>query len=69
MKKINKPKRRLLWDGEAECITEHGSSNEAFGVKIDAFIYDSKNIRKLKRWLISAERWIENKEKYKGRGF
>lgn len=63
-----KPKKISLYDGEAECVTEIPEWNEAFGINIYAFIYDSKSTRKLIKFLNKALVWIENKEKYKKRG-
>jgi hypothetical protein len=62
-----KPKRKHLWDGHAECLSEdydaHGGG--AFGVEIECFLYDAKNVRKLIRWLHNAEKWMTAKELYR----
>lgn len=63
-----KPKKIVLWDGDAQCHSEdyddHGGG--AFNVQVDcASLYDSKNIRKLIKWLEKAEKWMAHKEKYK----
>lgn len=57
-----KPKKLQLWDGEAECKTEEPVFNEAYGIDIQAFLYDEKQIDKLIIWLIKAKNWINNKE-------
>lgn len=66
--KTNKPKKINLYDGSAECMSESMILNEAFGVQIDGFLYDSESVRKLIKFLEKALVWIEHKEKYLGNG-
>lgn len=66
--KINKPKRISLYDGSAECVSESMILDEAFGVQVDGFLYDSKSVRRLIKFLQKALNWIEHKEKYLGKG-
>lgn len=66
--KINKPKKVVLYDGTAECLSESMILNEAFGVQIDGFLYDSKSVKRLIKFLEKALVWTEHKEKYLGRG-
>lgn len=66
-----KPKKIILWDGSAECVSEdyddHGGG--AFNVRVDAdALYDAKNVRKLIKWLEKAEKWLAHKEQYIPRG-
>lgn len=63
-RKARKPKDINLWDGGAECVTEEfdDKGGGAFGVNIHAFIYDSKNVKRLIEWLPKALAWIEAKE-------
>jgi hypothetical protein len=58
------PSDLKLFDGSAECLPEEydDMGGGSYGVQINAFIYDSKDIKKLKRWLEKAERWIVRKE-------
>lgn len=65
---MKKPKEIYLYDGRAECRSESLIFNEAFGVEIDCFIYDSNGVKKLMKFLEKALLWIEHKEKYLGRG-
>ncbi len=65
---MRKPKEVSLYDGRAECVSESIVLEEAFGVDIQAFLYTSKDVRKLITFLINAEKWIANKELYKGCG-
>jgi len=65
---MKKPKEIHLYDGQAECRSESMAFNEAFGVQIDAFLYTAKDVRRLKKWLEHAEKWISNKELYRGHG-
>jgi len=66
--KINKPKRITLYDGSAECMSESIILNEAFGVQVDGFLYDSKSVKRLIRFLEKSLVWIQHKEKYLGNG-
>lgn len=59
---VRKPKRIILWDGEAECVTEQPVFNEAYGVEVDGFLYTSKDVRKLIKFLEKAEQWMKRKE-------
>ena len=61
---VKKPPTLNLWNGSAECITEVPEWNEAFVIDIQANIYSSGGIRDLRRWLVRAEKWIKNKERY-----
>lgn len=65
---MKKPKEISLYDGRAECVSESVVFEEAFGVQVEGFLYTSKDVRKLKKWLDKAEKWISNKELYKGNG-
>jgi hypothetical protein len=61
-----RPKKTIFWDGHAECISEDYHGGGAFNVRVDcAALYDSKNVRKLIKWLEKAEKWIANKELYR----
>jgi hypothetical protein len=67
MKKLKaiKPKKKIFWDGHAECISEdyddHGGG--AFNVRVDcASLYGAKEVRKLIKWLERAEKWMKVKE-------
>lgn len=59
---MRKPKPISLWDGEAECKTEEPVFNEAFGIDIQVFLYSSKDVRRLQKWLGNAYTWIKAKE-------
>jgi len=66
--KVAKPKEVILYDGNASCVSESMILDEAFGVDVQAFLYTSKDVRKLIRFLNKAEKWMERKEQYKGYG-
>jgi hypothetical protein len=62
---MKKPKKIILWDGEAKCVNgeedDHGGG--ADGVEIEfSYLYDAKNVRRLIKWLEKAEKWIKSKE-------
>lgn len=59
---MRKPRKISLWDGEVECETEKPFFNEAFGVDIQAFLYSSKDVERLQKWLVKAHEWIKHKE-------
>lgn len=69
--RVVKPKEIALWEGEAECISEDydDKGGGAFCVKVDCpNIYDSRNVRKLIKFLEKAEKWMVHKEQYRKRG-
>ena len=66
-KKIRKPKPIILWDAEAECLTEVPEWEEAFCVKVDGYLYDSKQVEKLIKFLRRSLVWIKHKERKRGR--
>lgn len=59
---MKKPKEISLYDGSAKCVTEAAEFNEAYGVEIEGFLYDSKSIKRLMKFLEKAHDWILEKE-------
>lgn len=56
-----KPKDIKLYDGFAECFSGSFTMEEAASVDIMVNIYTPKDIRRLRKWLDKAEKWLEGK--------
>jgi len=65
---VKKPKEISLYDGLASCESESMVFETAFGVQVEGFLYTAKDVRRLIKFLSRAEKWIANKELYRGHG-
>ena len=64
---VRKPSERFVHDGSMRCISEEydDKGGGAFCVQVDCpSLYSAEEVQKVIKFLVLAEKWIANKEKY-----
>jgi len=64
--KVNKPKALSFADIQASCSSEDYDDlgGGAFCIQVEGTVYEAKEARRLIKYLVRAEKWLANKEKY-----